>query len=451
MRHRYFHRLAVAVIAVTVLANCAHFLTRDVKTDVAAVSKAPVNFNADVGENSGRLLEEGRKIFRYDSFGSEAFWGDQLQLQKAILGEKQGGVGPGLTPRQALKLGLKADVTKLPRILAGAIRESAASLDNPETTLALLQADAVVGVKGVFDKKKNLKSIGITCALCHSTVDDSFADGIGKRLDGWPNRDLNVGEIVALAPNFRALEDYTGATEADIKKVLKSWGPGRYDAEFNMDGKGFRPDGKSASTLLPAAFGLAGVHLHTYTGWGSVTYWNAYVAVTQMYGQGTFYDPRLNDPRKYPLAVKNKRYDIRHNPDLVTSKLAALHYYQLSMPAPTPPKDSYDEKAAMAGENLFVGKAQCAVCHVPPLFTEPGWAMHTGEEIGIDNFQANRSPDGRYRTTPLKGLFTRAKGGFYHDGRFKDLPAVVEHYNQVKNLALTDEEKKDLVEYLKSL
>ncbi|HEV8643492.1 MAG TPA: hypothetical protein VGV13_20635, partial [Methylomirabilota bacterium] len=213
-----------------------------------------------------------------------------------------------------------------------------------------------------------------------------------------------------------------------------------------------RPDGKTAATVLPAAFGLAGVNLHTYSGWGSVTHWNAYVANTQMYGKGTFYDPRLNDPQRFPIAAKAGWANVRHTPDLVTSKLAALHYYQLSIPAPEPPKDSYDAAAAGRGKTLFEGKAKCATCHVPPLFTEPGWPMHAAAEIGIDDFHASRSPDRKfYRTTPLRGLFVRAKGGFYHDGRFEDLPAVVGHYNRLLNLNLTTAETKDLVEYLKSL
>jgi CxxC motif-containing protein (DUF1111 family) len=193
------------------------------------------------------------------------------------------------------------------------------------------------------------------------------------------------------------------------------------------------------------------VNLHTYTGWGGVTYWNAYVANTQMHGQGTFFDPRLNDPARFPIAVKAGNGDVRHVPDLITSKLAALHFYQLSIPAPTPPKNSFDAQAADRGKILFEAQAKCATCHVPPLYTEPGWAMHKGEEIGIDNFQADRSPDKLYRTTPLRGLFTRMKGGFYHDGRFPTLEALVEHYDKQFSLKLTPEQKRDLVEFLKSL
>jgi hypothetical protein len=233
--------------------------------------------------------------------------------------------------------------------------------------------------------------------------------------------------------------------------VLNGWGPGRYDAELNQDGKGKRPDGKTAATLLPAAFGLAGQNLHTYAGWGSVPYWNAYVANTQMYGKGTFVDRRLADNAKYPVAARAGFDDKRDEHDLITSKLAALHFYQLAIPAPVPPKGSFDEAAARRGEAVFTGAAKCASCHVPPLFSEPGWPMHTAKEIGIDDFQSNRSPDRMYRTTPLRGLFARSKGGFYHDGRFATLRDVVEHYDRFFKLALDEPQKTDLVEYLKSL
>ena len=409
-----------------------------------------LGYDVRVESHAQKQFEEGREIFRYDSFGSEDFWGGQLRLHEAILGEKQGGVGPGLTPKKALELGLKVDVGKLPKILSEAIQEGAVSLENPETTVALLRAHSVVGVKGIFEDEK-LVSVGLTCALCHSTVDDSFTKGIGSRLDGWPNRDLDVGAVAALSPTLEPFADLLGVSEDQVRKVLLSWGPGKYDAELVQDGKAFRPDGKSAATVLPAAFGLAGVNLHTYTGWGSVSHWNAYVAITQMHGKGTFYDPRLNDRTRFPVAARAGHGNIRNNPDQVTPKLAALHYYQLSIPAPEPPAGSFDKVAAGRGKLLFEGKAQCGTCHVPPLFVEPGWPMHTAEELGIDDFQASRSPDKRYRTTPLRGLFVRAKGGFYHDGRFPTLETVVDHYDRHRRLRLTPEEKSDLVQYLKSL
>ena len=427
---------------------------RSVQTNPAVESeKKELAQRDDIEEHSQKMLKEGREIFRYDTFGSEEFWG-KTRLHEAILGEKQGGVGPGLKAIDALKVGLKVDIAKLPAILAEVLKRGSVSLEKPETTLELLKADSVVGVKAIVDKNsEKVTAIGLTCAFCHSTIDDSFAKGIGRRLDGWPNRDLDVGAIAAMAPDLSQFTNLLGVDDATVRKVFKSWGPGKYDAELDQDGKAFRPDGKSAATVIPAAFGLAGVNLHTYTGWGSVTYWNAYVANTQMHGKGTFFDPRIeNHSEQFPVGARAKLGDIRANPDLVNSKLAALHYYQLSIPAPKPKKDSYDAAAAERGRLVFMGSGRCASCHVPPLFTEPGWGMHTGEKIGIDNFQASRSPDKKfYRTTPLGGLFVRAKPGFYHDGRFADYDAVVNHYDRHLNLNLSEQQKKDLIEYLKSL
>ncbi|HEY8519185.1 MAG TPA: hypothetical protein VIN61_03820 [Gammaproteobacteria bacterium] len=406
-----------------------------------------------VWQNAAALANRGQGIFRHDTFGDEEFWGGQLGLHRAIAGAANGGTGEGLSPRAALELGLKVDVNALPSSLTRALRRGEVDLDDPATTLALLQLDAVVGVKGFFDESGSITSVGITCALCHSTVNDSFAPGIGRRLDGWANRDLNVGAIINAAPTVAPFAELLGVDEATVREVLASWGPGRFDAALILDGKAFRPDGKTAATLIPPAYGLAGVNLHTFTGWGSVPYWNAFVAVLEMHGQGTFYDPRLDDASRFPVAAANDLGDVRHDPDLVTPKLAALHFYQLSLRAPEPPKGSYDPRAAKRGKALFAaeGKARCARCHVPPLFTEPGWNLHTPEEIGIDAFQAERSPDGRYRTTPLKGLWAHAKGGFYHDGRFETLTDVVRHYDELQGLGLTEQETRDLVEYLKSL
>jgi hypothetical protein len=429
------------------------FLWGCTSAPTGAPSDSPRSFEEQTDEYSKAMLREGRRVFRHDTFGSEEFWGGKLRLHEAIAGTRNGGSGPGLTPRQALQLGLKVDVAALPPTVVEAIKGGKADLDSADTTLALLQANAVLGVTGLFDSStKRMTAIGIQCALCHSTVDDSLTKGIGRRLDGWPNRDLNVGEIVAFAPTLKPFADLLRVDEATVRTVLKSWGPGRYDAELNQDGKAFRPDRRTAATLLPAAFGLAGVNLHTYSGWGSVSHWNAYVANTQMHGKGTFFDPRLNDAERFPVAARAGHGNIRNTPDLVTAKLGALHYYQLSLPAPKPPAGSFDVAAAARGRAVFEGKARCAVCHVPPLYTEPGWPMHAAEEIGIDDFQASRSPDKRfYRTTPLPGLFTRTKGGFYHDGRFATLEAVVVHYTRVLGLGLNAAETADLVQFLKSL
>jgi len=398
-----------------------------------------------------QLFEQGRETFRFDTFGDEAFWGDALQLHRAIAGEANGGVGPGVSPRTALAVGLKVDSTALPESLKRQLAAGRVDLDDPATTLALLKLNAVVGLKGFFGRDGKLSSIGLTCASCHSIVDDSFAPGIGRRLDGWPNRDLNVGAIVSLAPNKKPITDLLQVDEATVDAVLAAWGPGKFDAELFLDGKGFRPDGKSAATLIPPAFGLAGVNLHTFTGWGSVTYWNAFVANLEMHGKGTFFDPRLNDPVKFPVAARAGFFDVRNTPDLITPKLAALHAYQLGLRAPKPPASSFDAAAARRGERIFNGKGKCASCHVPPLFTEPGWNLHKPSDICTDAFQAMRSPDERYRTTPLKGLFAHAKGGFWHDGRFQDLSAVVDHYNSCFDLGLDAREQGDLVQYLRSL
>jgi mono/diheme cytochrome c family protein len=399
---------------------------------------------------AARAFEEGRKTFRFDTFGNEAFWGDALRLHEAIAGAPNGGVGDGVSPTTALAVGLKVDSDALPEALKQQLRRGEVDLDDPATTVALLELGAVVGVQGRFDGER-LTSMGITCALCHSTVDDALAPGIGRRLDGWANRDLDVGRIVSLAPELSPFTNLLGVDDPTVRTVLRSWGPGKFDAELVLDGKAFRPDGSSAATLLPPAYGLAGVNLHTWTGWGSVTHWNALVAVLEMHGQGTLYDPRLNDAAKFPIAAREGFGDVRSSPDLVTPKLAALHLYQLALPAPTPPAGSFDEAAAERGKGLFEGKAQCATCHVPPLYTEPGWNLHTPDEIGIDAFQADRSPDGRYRTAPLKGLWAHQKGGFYHDGRFATLADVVEHYDAHFGLALDADEKAALAEFLKSL
>lgn len=404
-----------------------------------------------------RMLLEGRTIFRHDTFGDEAFWGDTLRLHEAIAGKANGGIGPGVSPETALAVGLKVDVTALPRALRRDLRRDRVDLADPATTVALLKLNAVVGVRGFFDGGSDqIRSIGITCALCHSTVDDSFAPGIGKRLDGWAASDLDVGAIIALAPNLQPLIDllsfvHPDIDEATVRKVLKSWGPGKFDAGLLMDGNAFRPDGEPAATLIPPAFGLAGVNLHTWNGWGSVTHWNAFVANLEMRGQGTFIDPRLNDIVQFPIAAAAGFSEVRHDPDLVTPKLAALHFYQLSIEAPSTPQGSFDPQAARRGEVLFNGRADCARCHVPPLFTEPGWNMHTAEEIGIDSFQADRGPEQAYRTAPLKGLWTHGKRGYYHDGRFQTLDDVINHYEDHFALDLSDSDKADLIQYLKSL
>jgi hypothetical protein len=397
------------------------------------------------------LVAQGKQTFRFDTFGDQAFWGDTLHLHQAIAGAAHGGVGPGVSPRTALSVGLKVDVQALPAAVRQAIATGQVDLDDPAVTLTLLKLNSVIGVKGFFDRNGTLNSVGIECALCHSTVDDSLAPGIGRRLDGWANRDLNVGAIIGLSPNLQPVASLLHTDVATVHKVLDAWGPGKFDAELFLDGKGFQPDGRSAATLIPPAFGLAGVNLHTWTGWGSIPYWNAFVAVLEMHGQGTFFDPRLDDAQQFPIAAENGFGHIRPRIDLVTPKLPALHAYQLSLKAPTPPRNSFDKLAAARGKALFNGTAECSTCHVPPIFTEPGQNLHPGSQIGIDNFEADRSPTHMYRTSPLAGLWSHQKRGFYHDGRFPDLLAVVRHYDTTFGLHLTARQQNDLVQYLLSL
>jgi hypothetical protein len=422
--------------------------------NVSAVSKTARHHRAKatVPAVDVKLYKQGKHIFRYDSFGDQAYWSGQLQIDKAIEGAKNGGVGPGVSPKTALAVGLKVDANALPKSVVNGIKKGKVDLNDPKTTLALIKLNAVLGVKGQFNRNGSMRSVGLTCAFCHSTVDDSFAPGIGKRLDGWPNQDLNVGQIVSLAPNLKPLTDQLGVDEATVKKVLASWGPGYFDAELNLDGKAFRPDGKSAATRIPAAYGHLGEDLHTWTGgFGNVTYWNAYVANLELHGQGNFNDSRFNDPVKYPVATRNHEFEIRHSKDLVTSKLGALEYYQLSLLPPKPPKHSFNKAAARRGKAIFDGQGKCSSCHMPPLFTDAGHNAHKASEVCIDSFQADRGPDNSLVTPQLKGLWSRSKRGFFHDGRFPTLGSVVDHYNSCFGLNLSPGQKSDLVQYLKSL
>ena len=432
------------------------------------------DFDTEIIDNANEFLEDGRATFRFDTFGDEVFWGGQLQLHQAIKGAALGGVGPGISPATALSLGLKVDVDALPRPLINKLKQGKVNLNDPATTVALLKLNAVVGIQGFF-AGDDLTSVGITCALCHSTVDNSLTFGVGERLDGFANRDLDVGKVIAAAPTVSPFANLLGVSEATVRAVLNSWGPGKFDAELLLDGKAFNPqqvtDGVvtgtnvPGATLIPNAFGLAGFNQHTWTGaWGTVSYWNAFVAALEMRGIGRFFDPRLNNAVKFPIAAANGFADLPHidpDQDRITKKLPELHFYQLAIPAPEPePGVDFDAAAAARGDELFSGKAGCNNCHVEPLWTEPGWNLHTPAEIGIDSFQADRAPDGVYKTMNLAGIFVREnglfmspanKGRYYHDGRFATLLDVVNHYNTRFSLGLTAQEKTDVVEYLKSL
>src|SRR5512143_661911 len=443
-------RIYLFVVCALLLAASAWTFTSCHKSNAES---AATGSGDPIRDNALRMLDEGRQTFRFDTFGSEDFWGGTLKLHSAISGTANGGVGPGVSPKTALAVGLKVDLDALPADLVTQLQNGTVNLDDPKTTLALLKLNAVVGVTGFFDAAGTLTSLGIQCAFCHSTVDDALVPGIGHRLDGWNNKDLNVGAIVSLSPDLTAVTTLLGVDDATVRLVLAGWGPGKFDAELFMDGKAAAPGGAlgSSATLIPPAYGLAGVNLHTSAGWGSVTYWNAFVANLEMHGKGTFFDPRLKDAVKFPVAASHGFDNVRSDPDLITSKLASLQMYQLNIPAPTPPAGSFDAAVADRGKLVFNGNGKCATCHVPPLFTEPGWNMHTAAEVGVDSFQADRSPDGHYRTTPLKGLWSHMKRGFYHDGRFATLADVINHYDTLGTLGLTAQEKTDLAEYLKSI
>lgn len=362
------------------------------------------------------LVAEGKEIFRYDTFGDEVYWSDTLQMHQVI--------EAALTPKLALELGLKVDVEALPSDLLDAIAAGEVDLESPATTLALLQLDAVLGVSGTveeIDGTPRLTRMGVTCALCHSTVDNSFAPGIGRRLDGHANRDLNVGAIVALSP----------AVPQELKDIMNSWGPGMYDPRINMDGL-------NTPIVIPPAFGLRRVDLETFTGEGPVSYWNGYVAVTQMHGQGSFSDPRLG-------------IDLVRSPDLVTDKLPALREYQFSLEAPAPPAGSFDVASAARGNGVFRGPAQCTTCHIPRLeYTDVNLGrLHEPEETGMDPSYAERTTQKLYRTTPLKGAWQHPP--YFHDGSAATFEDVVEHYDRTLALGLSARQKRDLVEYLKSL
>jgi mono/diheme cytochrome c family protein len=394
---------------------------------------------------------EGRQIFRYETFGDEAFWGDELGLHLAIAGEANGGVGAGVSPVTALALGLKVDVDALPTSLKKKIVRGQVNLEDPATTLALLKLNSVIGLTGFFDAGGRIEGLGIQCALCHSVVDDSFMPGIGRRLDGWPNRDLDVGAIVASAPDLSVFTGLLGVSDDVVRSVLRGWGRGKFDAFLHLDGKATRPDGGPAAVLIPPLFDLQGVGQMTWNGFSGMSAWVPLVINLEMFGQGIFSDRRLADATQYPIAAANGFSRIRHTPDRVTPKLAQLLTYVESIPRPTPPRHSYDAAAAARGEALFNGEARCSNCHVPPLYTLPGFNVVAPSAIGIDSFQADRSPNRGYRPPPLRGMLTRMKGGFFHDGRFATLGDVVAHFDTQFSLALTAEEQSDLVEFLKTL
>jgi mono/diheme cytochrome c family protein len=362
------------------------------------------------------LVAQGRTVFRLDTYGDETFWTDTLQLHHVLQSS--------VSPKTALAVGLKVDLDTLPASVRAALQAGQVNLDDPATTVTLLQLGAVVGVVGKVDANGNLTSVGITCALCHSTVDNAFAAGIGHRLDGWPNRDLNVGAIVALSP----------ALPASAKAVYNSWGPGRYDPRFNFDGQ-------NMPVLIPPAFGLRHVAKEIYTGDDTISYWNRYVAVTQMHGHGSFTDPRI--------AV-----NVSNPPELVTTaKLAALREYQFSLTSPPAPA-GLDPAAVARGRAVFTGAGKCADCHTGDALTDVNdGKLHSPAEVGQSVAYAQRSATKRYRTTPLRGLYhpPQLQGPYFHDGSAATLEDVVDHYVGLLGLTLSAQQRADLVTYLKSL
>ena len=365
---------------------------------------------------SPTVIASGKQIFRFETFGDEKFWTDTLHMERVIQA--------AVDPTTALSVGLKVDMDTLPAALVQAIQAGQVDLKSPATTVALIKLGAVVGVRGTVvttNGRDSLTRVGITCALCHSTVDNAFAPGIGHRLDGWPNRDLNPGAIIALS----------GALTPAQKAVYNSWGAGKYDPRYNFDGK-------NGPTVIPPAYGLAGLHSVTFTGDGSdLEYWNRYVAVTQMHGQGNFSEPRLGINVQQPA------------PNLVEPKLPALQAYQLSLSAPTPPAGSFDATAAARGQVVFAGAGKCAQCHVGQDFSDGNTRLHALSEIPTDPAYALRTATKQWRTSPLKGVWQHPP--YFHDGSAATLADVVERYNSKLALNLTAQQKADLVEYLKSL
>lgn len=374
---------------------------------------------------SAQSQPDGKSIFRFDTFGDEQLWTDVLQMQRAI---------SKVSPATALSVGLKVDVAALPPAIIDALRAGRVDLNDPAVTIQLLKLNAVVGVVGkVVGANNRLASVGITCALCHSTVDNSFAPGIGKRLDGWANTTLNVGAIVALSP---VITD---------KAPFLSWGPGKFDPRFHIfDGTNLiEINSPTLPVVIPPAFGLQGVGFETFNGDGPISYWNNYVGVTQMGGHGSFSDPRIG-------------VTVTQRPDLVTPKLPALLQYQLSLQTPPPPSGSFNRAAARRGADLFTGAAGCARCHKPPTFTDvltgsnPSVPfLHDPSEIPTDPAYAARSATKQWRTTPLRALWQHAP--YFHDGSARDLLAVVNRYNTRFSLGLTEKQKADLIEFLKTL
>lgn len=388
-------------------------------TATAILASACGGSSDDGAADQAALVEQGRQVFRYETFGDEAKWTGALRMHEVI--------STAVDPATALSVGLKVDADALPAAVVNGIRNGSIDLTKPATTIALLKLNAVVGLKADVETVNGqdvLKRVGITCALCHSTVDDSFAPGIGKRLDGWPNRDLNPGAIIALSP----------ALDATARQMFNAWGKGKFDPRQNIDGL-------SKPVVIPPAYGLAGLHSVTFTGDGSeLAYWNRYVAVAEMGGLGSVVEPRLK------LNLTNG------TEDRVSSKLPALQAYQLSLAAPAAPAGSFDAAAAARGRLVFEGVGTCATCHSGPLLTDANTRLHPASDSMAEPESpsyASRSATKQYRTPPLKGVWQHAP--YFHDGSAATLIDVVRTYNRKRTLGLAEQQVGDLSEYLKSL
>ena len=413
---RLHHCCLLAAVPVLLGAGCADRVIAPEQQRTASFS-GPAQAVVDT-----RLVAAGREIFRHDDFGDWRFWTDTARLNDLV---------EGVSPAQALALGLKVDAAAVPPAVLAAVLADPAALADPATTRALLGLNAVVGLSAQVEGDQIVR-MGTTCALCHSTVDNSVTRGIGQRQDGYPNRDLAIGTILSLLPGLADIAASLGVSADALRAEFESWGPGFYDARVNLDGQLAAPP-----VVLPPAYGLRGVGLETYTGEGPISYWNAYVAVTQMHGRGSFSDPKLGIRIRVPAAE-----------DEVTSKLPALRAYQYSLAAPAPPPGSFDPAAAARGESVFTGAGTCSRCHAGPTLTDHGH-LHAPEETGMEATWAQRSTTGKYRTTPLRGLWQHPP--YFHDGSAATLEAVVTHYDGVLGLGLTAQQQADLVEYLKTL
>ena len=490
--------VAACIVAGSGVTSCGRGGNVDVPALITEVPQLPLD---------PQVVAAGQQTFRYDTFGDETFWTDVLKMNQVI--------ESAVDPLTAASVGLKIDAAALPAEVVAGVAGGTIPLDDPQTTLALLSLNAVVGVKGQVSKgpdgRLRLDRVGITCALCHSTVSRdlqvtapgqagariNLAGIVGNRLDGWPNRDLQPGTIISLSPAL------TPGQKAAYASWAKSYGPGFYDPRFNANtdpgtNPALNPDidanikaylaAGGRPVVIPPAFGLVGLTKSIFTGdgdtahepAGAVSYWNRYVGVVQMHGHGRFFDERLLINGK-PLTVDHRV----GGDDLITAVLPQLEAYQWSIAAPTLGLDGtkwgvtpdLSPQAVARGKALFEGQARCASCHTGPSFTDVNtYGLHPASDgVALDTNYIRFSATRQWRTTPLKGIWMHPP--YLHDGSGalnrttgkcmdgsdigtlasatdrvrQDLACVVNRYSTRLNLGLTDAQRVDLVEYLKSL